>query len=128
MRNEKLFVYDRAPARVGGATPVVVLWRPDGRYKMLTYQLEGSYVRDTDKLETEIYRCMSKAGEFREVCVERVSEKMEDFLSANRDQIDIALSVMQEHNVNRVESIMKDVLSLSPKERSDLLIAILDIL
>lgn len=53
---------------------------------------------------------------------------MEDFLKANSDQIGVALSVIDRTPEGNVERIMKEVLNLSPKERAELLGAILDIL
>lgn len=128
MRGNKLFVYDRASARRGNHTPVVVLEKPNGGYVMRKGYLEGSYVRNTDKLEQEIYKKMQTSGELVKIDKDKVAMEMQQFLSANSDQIGIALSVFQDEESSKVDKIMKDVLSLSPKERSELLVAILDIM
>lgn len=128
MRDNKLFVYDRASARRGNHTPVVVLEKPNGGYVMRKGYLEGNYVRNTDKLEQEIYKKMQTSGELVKIDKDKVSIEMQQFLSANSDQIGIALSVFQDEESSKVDKIMKDVLSLSPKERSELLVAILDIM
>lgn len=128
MRDNKLFVYDRAAARRGNQTPIVVLEKPNGGYVMRKGYLEGNYVRNTDKLEQEIYKKMQTSGELVKIDKDKVSIEMQQFLSANSDQIGIALSVFQDKEGSKVDKIMKDVLSLSPKERSELLVAILDIM
>lgn len=128
MRDNKLFVYDRAAARRGNQTPVVVLEKPNGGYVMRKGCLEGNYIRNTDKLEQEIYKKMQTSDELVKTDKDKVSIEMQQFLNANSDQIGIALSVFQDEESSKVDKIMKDVLSLSPKERSELLVAILDIM
>lgn len=128
MRDNKLFVYDRASARLGNRTPVVVLEKPNGEYYMSKGMLDGSYVRNTDRLEAEIYKKMSEKHDAIPVSPDRVASEMEDFLKANSDQIGVALSVIDRTPEGNVERIMKEVLNLSPKERAELLGAILDIL
>lgn len=121
-------MYDRAAARKGSRTPIVVLEKPNGSYVLRKGYLEGTYIRNTDRLEEEIFKKMQVGGERVVVGAERVASEMENFLSASTEQIDIALSVMDKNSESNVDRIMKEVLSLSPKERADLLVAILDIL
>lgn len=127
LRDGKLFVYDRAVTRRGGRTPVVILEKENGVYNMKKEYLEGSFIRNTDLLEQEIYR-KSKTGTGVVMTSDKdVSSEMKEFLNINADQIDIALSVV-EGSECRVDKIMKEVLSLDPKERAELLVAILDIM
>ena len=123
IRGGLLLVYDRSCSRVGEPSPFVVVRRDSSGYSVGTGSISGCY-RDTDLLEDEIY-AGAVGCSLSPVSLDVLPSIMRDSLGVSESQSSVVLSALA-GSPSRVESLVKEILSLSSSERSEIFMVLLD--
>lgn len=123
-----LYLYDRSNSRVGLSTVVVCVGRQDDNmYFVKSKEIDIGKIK-TSKLEKILVKELSTES-VKYLNKEKISSYIKGLLDVEDLSLDLALSVISpDVYETKVQKILKEVLTLSYKERSDLLLAIADML
>lgn len=128
IQDSVLYLYDRSNSRVGLNTVVVCVGRQDDNmYFVKSKEIDIGKIK-TSKLEKILVKELSTES-VKYLNKDKISSYIKGLLDVEDLSLDLALSVISpDVYETKVQKILKEVLTLSYKERSDLLLAIADML